>query len=69
VLIDGVHIIFILPPILLVLLAIVFAVSRFSTHGPKRALVSVVRVLVYGGFGLFVLFCAWMVFYYSTGGH
>ena len=68
-LINGVHIIFILPPILLVLLAIAVGVWRFSTGGRKRALVAVIRILVYGGFAVFVLFCALIVFYYATGGH
>ena len=69
VLINGVHIIFILPPILLVLLAVAVGVWRFSTGGLKRGLVSTARILVYGGFALFVLFCGLIVFYYATGGH
>jgi hypothetical protein len=68
-LIRGLHNIFVVPAVLLVLLAIGTGIWRLSTRGPKRVLISVVRIVVYGGFALFVLFCALLVFHYSTGGH
>jgi hypothetical protein len=68
-LIDGVHIIFIAPPVFLLLLAITVGTWRLSTRGAKAALVSVVRILVYGVFTLFILFFVWIGIYYSTGGH
>jgi|GEM_PF-6067904 hypothetical protein len=67
--IDGVHIIFIAPPVFLLLLAITVGIWRVSTRGTKAALVSVVRILVYGGVTLFILFFVLIGFYYSTGGH
>ena len=44
-------------------------VWRLRTLGPKGALISVVRVLIYGGFALFILFCGVLVIHYATGGH
>jgi hypothetical protein len=68
-LINGVNIIFVLPPVLLVLTAIAVGGWRFSTRGPKAAGVSFVRIIVYGGFILFVLFLVWASLYYAGGGH
>jgi len=68
-LIDGVHIVFIAPPLFLILLAIAVGVWRFSTCGTKVGVVSVVRILVYGGFLLFILFFVWIGIYYAGGGH
>ena len=67
--IDGVHIIFIAPPMVLIFLAIVVGIWRLSKRGTKAAVISVVRILVYGGFALFVLFLVVIGFYYGTGGH
>ena len=67
--IYGVDIIFIAPPVLLILVAIMVGVWRLSKRGAKAALVSVVRILVYGGFALFILFFIVIGFYYATGGH
>jgi hypothetical protein len=67
--IDGVSIIFIAPPVLLVILAIAIGVWRLSSQGPKAAIVSVFRILIYGGFALLVLFFVWVWIYYSGGGH
>jgi len=66
---DGVDIIFIAPPVLLALLAITVFAWRLSNRGPKAALVSMVRVVVYGTFALFILFCVFAGLYYAGGGH
>lgn len=68
-LINGVHIIFIVPPVFLVLLAITVGAWRLSTRGTKAAIVSVVRILIYGGFTLLLLFFVWIGIYYAGGGH
>jgi hypothetical protein len=65
----GVHIVFITPPLFLILLAIAVSAWRFSTRGTKAAVVSVVRILVYGGFLLFILFFVLIGIYYAGGGH
>jgi hypothetical protein len=67
--IDGVDIIFIAPPLLLLLLAIVVGTHRFSKRGSKAAIMSVVRILGYGSLTLFILFIIWTVLYYAGGGH
>lgn len=67
--ISGLHIIFIVPPLFLVLLAFTVGAWRLSTRGTKAAVVSVVRILVYGGFMLFILFFVWIGIYYAGGGH
>jgi hypothetical protein len=67
--IYGVNIIFIAPPVLLVLLAMIVGAWRLSRRGPKAALVSLVRIFVYGGFALFILFFLMIGSYYATGGH
>jgi hypothetical protein len=67
-LIDGVHIIFIAPPLLLLLLAFVVGASNVS-HGTKAAVTSAVRVLAYGSVALVILFIMWVVIYYAGGGH
>jgi hypothetical protein len=67
--INGLPIIFVLPAAVVALLAISMGMFRFFTAGAKRALVSVVRVIVYGGFVSFVLVMSLLVYYYSTGGH
>ncbi len=66
---DGIHPIFIIPPVILLLVAIVIGFWRFSKHGAKRSLISIVRVIVYGGFALFILFVIWVGMYYAGGGH
>ena len=68
-LISGVHIIFIAPPLFLLLLAIVVGTHRFSRRGAKAAITSVVRILVYGSFILFILFITLIGVYYAGGGH
>ncbi len=67
--IDGVDIIFIIPPVVLVIVAVVAGLWRLSKHGTKSALTSVVRVIVYGSLILFVLFIVWVGMYYAGGGH
>jgi hypothetical protein len=64
-----VDIIFILPPVLLILAAIGFGGWRFSKRGAKAAGVLILRIIVYGGFALFVLFFIWVGLYYAGGGH
>jgi len=68
-LIDGVHIVFIAPPLFLILLTIAVGGWQFSTRGTKAADVSVVRIRVYGGFLLFILFFVLIGIYYAGGGH
>jgi cytochrome c oxidase assembly factor CtaG len=65
----GINIIFIAPPLILLLLAIVVGAWRFSKRGAKAATTSVVRIIVYGSFVLFILFMAVLAMYYSGGGH
>lgn len=67
--IFAVDIIFTIPLLLLILLAVGIAVWRFSNRGAKAAATSFVRIIVYGGFALFVLFALILAYYYSTGGH
>jgi hypothetical protein len=59
----------VLPAAILVLLAVSMGVHQLFTAGTKRALVTVVRVMVYGAFAFFVLVVCITLFYYSTGGH
>jgi hypothetical protein len=66
---DGVDIIFIVPPVFLVLLAFTIGAWRLSTRGIKAAIMTFVRVLVFGGFALFILFFVWVGIYYGGGGH
>jgi hypothetical protein len=67
--INGVHLIYIIPPVLLIIIAVVLGLRQFSKNGATGALESVVRVIVYGGFILFVLFFIWVALYYAGGGH
>jgi hypothetical protein len=67
--INGVDIIFIIPPVVLAIIAVVFGLWQFSRHGAQGALKSVARVILYGGFILFVLFLIWVGLYYAGGGH
>jgi hypothetical protein len=67
--INGIDIIYIIPPLVLAASAILIGLWRFSKHGAKSALISASRVLVYGGFTLFVLFLIWIGIYYAGGGH
>ena len=67
--IQSANMIFLVPALFLVLFAMGMGVWRLSSEGPKAAMISVVRVLVYGGFALFVLFCGVLAFHYATGGH
>jgi hypothetical protein len=66
---DGVHPIFIIPPLVLLVAAILVGLSRFSKEGAGSAFTSVVRIIVYGAFVLFVLFFIWAGLYYAGGGH
>ncbi len=66
---NGVDIIFIAPPVFLVLLAITVGAWRLSSRGAKAAGVSIIRIIVYGGFALFILFFIWVGLYYSGSGH
>jgi hypothetical protein len=66
---NGVNIIFIAPPLILITLALTVGTWRLSTHGTKAALVSVVRILVYGALLLFILFFVWVGLYYAGSGH
>jgi hypothetical protein len=67
--INGVHLIFIIPPVVLVIVALVLGMRRFSARGAKGAATSIIRVIVYGAFILFVLFFIWAGLYYAGGGH
>ena len=67
--INGVDIIFILSPIALLVAAVVASLWVLSKRGMKNALESVVRVIIYGGLPLFVLFIIWAGMYYAGGGH
>ena len=69
ILIFGVSIIFLGPSLFLILLAIAVGIWRYSKRGPKPAITSVVRILVYGGFTIFVLFMLLLGTYYAGGGH
>ena len=61
--------IYVVPLVLLLVAATGVGVWRLRTLGPKGALISGVRVLIYGGFALFILFCGVLVIHYATGGH
>lgn len=65
----GVDIIFTAPPLLLLLMAIAVGAWQFSKRGTKAAVISVVRIIVYGSFVLFILFAAILAMYYAGGGH
>jgi hypothetical protein len=67
--INGVDLFFIIPPVILVIVAVVVGLWRLSRHGAKRALMSVVRVIVYGSFILFGLLILFTAMYYAGGGH
>lgn len=67
--IEGVDIIYIIPPIVLAIVALLVGLRRLSEHGPMGALTSSLRVIVYGGCILFVLFLLWVGMYYAGGGH
>ena len=66
---EGVDPIFIIPPALLVVVALAAGLRKLSTGGYKSAALAVFRVLFYGGFILFLLFIAWIALYYAGGGH
>lgn len=68
-LINGIHPIFIIPPILLILLALVSGIRRARRGDAKDSVSSVIRILVYGGLVLFLLFIGWVFLYYAGGGH
>jgi hypothetical protein len=68
-LINGVDTFFLIPPLLLVLIALIVGIQRYRSGGAKKSFVSVVRVLVYGGLVLFLLFVGWTFLYYAGGGH
>ena len=67
--IFGLNIIFIGPSLFLILLAITVGTWRYSKRGAKPAITSVVRIVVYGGFALFILFILLLGMYYAGGGH
>ena len=69
ILIFGVNIIFIGPSVFLILLAIAVGTWRYSKRGAKPAITSVVRIVVYGGLTLFILFIWLLGMYYAGGGH
>jgi hypothetical protein len=62
-LIDGVHIIFIAPPVLLILLAIVVGGWRLSQRGVKAAVISVLFALwsTAALLSSFCSFCYWLL--------
>jgi hypothetical protein len=66
---DGVDIIFFIPPFLLLVAAALVGLWQFSKHGAKRALIASGGVLVLGGFLVFALFVIWIAIYYAGGGH
>ncbi len=67
--IYGVSYIFIIPPLIILLVALYFFVSKFARKDYKGASVSLLRFVVYGGLILFVLFLLWSAAYYAGGGH
>jgi hypothetical protein len=69
ILILGINIIFIAPALFLILLAIAVGTWRYSKRGAKPALTSFIRIIVYGGFTLFILFILLLAMYYAGGGH
>ena len=66
---GGVHPVFIISVVALVAVALLRGLGRWSTGGAKGAALSAFRVLVYGGFILFLLFAALLALYYARGGH
>lgn len=67
--IYGLPTIVVLPAAIVILLAVSMGAFRLFTAGTRRALVSVVRIVVYGGFAVFVLIMGLLAYYYSNGGH
>ncbi len=65
----GVALIFVFPAVILLLLASAVGVWRLLTRGTKSAATAVVRIVVYGGFILFILFFVVIGVYYANGGH
>ena len=68
-LINGIDIIYIIPPIVLGFVAVLVGLWQFRKHGIKRAIISLILVLLFGALFLFVLFVIWIVVYYAGGGH
>ena len=67
--IYGVDLFFIIPLVVLVVVAVLAGLGGGAERGTKGALTSFVRVVVYGGALLFVLFMIWVGMYYAGGGH
>ena len=67
--IFGLPTMIVLPVALVILLAVSMGAFRLFTAGTRRALVSVVRIVVYGGFAVFVLIMGLLGAYYANGGH
>jgi hypothetical protein len=67
--INGVSLYFIIPLVVLVLAAVLAGLGGRAERGTQGALTSFVRVIVYGGALLFVLFLIWAGMYYAGGGH
>ncbi len=69
IMIGGVDIIFILPPVALVVAAILVGLWVRKRRGVKIALISGAGVICCGGVILFLLFILWVYIYYAGGGH
>ena len=67
--IGGVDLFYIVPVVTLVVVALLVGLGKSSSGDSKGAALSVFRVLLYGGFVLFLLFLAWAALYYAGGGH
>lgn len=67
--IEGVDNIFIVPPLIVLALAIFYGIFQFAKTGPKKAAISFARVIFYGGLVLIALFIAFSALYFAGGGH
>lgn len=65
----GISYIFIIPPIIFLVIALSFFYSKIVKGNYKQAFVGLLRVLVYGGLILFVMFVLWTALYFSGKGH
>jgi hypothetical protein len=61
--------IFLIPLVVLIVVATVVGLWRFSKHGTKSAVTAVVRVIVYGSLIFIALVILSGVIYYAGGGH
>ena len=67
--IDGIFIGFFVPPVIVILVAMYFVVTRLFRGDVPGAIAGFVKTIVYGAFGCLVLFILWVITYYAGGGH